>query len=130
MPAEMKVGGEGHSYSSEGLTSGMPGKALLRDAALGPPGPLWGREQLCSLLGKPLSQLLLPSEALGAPGSQLDHSLKACGEGRKPGIHVFVGKWVNIKNNSLAASFSLSVSLCLHYISVSPCLISPTHIYT
>lgn len=63
----------------------MPRRASLRDAApQGPPGPLWGREQLGSRLGKPFSQLLLPSEAPGTPGSQLDHSLKLRGEGKKP----------------------------------------------
>lgn len=55
MPAEIKVGGEGPGYPSEALTSDIPGRASLRDAVLGPPGPLWGREQLRSHLGEPLS---------------------------------------------------------------------------
>ena len=77
-----ETGGVGTHGGQEDQMQLVPSLRLLE--SLGPPGPLWGREQLCSLLGKPLSQLLLPSEALGAPGSQLDHSLKACGEGRKP----------------------------------------------
>ena len=57
--------------------SSMPSRASPRDGPRGPAGPLWGCEQLGSRLGKPFSQLLLPSEAPGAPGSP--H-----GEGRKP----------------------------------------------
>ena len=57
--------------------SNMPSRVLLQNGPQGPKGPLWGCEQLGSRLGKPFSQLLLPSEAPGAPGSPR-------GERRKP----------------------------------------------